>query len=274
MMFGTKLKMLHFGPEVLNLSRITVKMVCKRLGLQFVLQVFDTKWHCFLSFKNMQIWSNLFTTFSFITRTQVLELGPRDLEPRCILNLVASWSSLHLDPRCILILVASWSLLYPGCILVASSLHPLCILFESSLHPRWILVASSLHPRCILSASSLNPRCILAASSLHPHRILVASSLRPRCILVVSSLHPRCILVDVLMMHRWGTDDALMMHWWCTDEPSDALVSYMIFLNPLLFKNIAQDGSFKHLIFCLCLCLCLQVDSGFDEPKIISPFMH
>ena len=51
MMFGTKLKMLHFGPEVLNLSRITVKMVCKRLGLQFVLQVFDTKWHCFFVFQ-------------------------------------------------------------------------------------------------------------------------------------------------------------------------------------------------------------------------------
>ena len=144
MMFGTKLKMLHFGPEVLNLSRITVKMVCKRLGLQFVLQVFDTKWHCFLSFKNMQIWSNLFTTFSFITRTQVLELGPRDLEPRCILILVASWSSLHLDPRYILILVASWSSLHldPCCILVASSLLPRCILFASSLNPHCILVES------------------------------------------------------------------------------------------------------------------------------------
>ena len=35
--------------------------------------------------------------------------------------------------------------------------------------------------------------------------------------------------------------EALMRQWWCAD---DAWVSYLISLNPLLFKNIAHDRSF------------------------------
>ena len=62
----------------------------------------------------------------------------------------------------------------------------------------------------------------------------------------------------------WCADDALMMHWWCAD---DAWVSYLISLNPKLFKDIAHVGSFENclcLCLCLCICLCLrfEVDSG------------
>ena len=93
---------------------------------------------------------------------------------------------------------------------------------------------------------------------------------------------------DALMMHWWCPDDALrmgwlcaddglMIHWWCTDDAlmkrwwgaDDAWVSYMISLNPQLFKNIAHVGSFQDFVFvfvflclCLCHCLCLEVDSG------------
>ena len=49
------------------------------------------------------------STGAIITRTQLLELDLRDLEPCCILILVAS-------------------LFHPRCILVASLLHPRCIL--------------------------------------------------------------------------------------------------------------------------------------------------
>ena len=83
-------------------------------------------------------------------------------------------------------------------------------------------------------------------------------------------MHWRCI-DDALMMHWWCIDDALMMHWWCTDNAlmrhclcaddtlmicwwcaDDAWVSYLISLNPQLFKNIAHVWSFQN--FCLCLC--------------------
>ena len=43
-----------------------------------------------------------------------------------------------------------------------------------------------------------------------------------------------------------------MIHWWWTEG---AWVSCLIYLNPLLSKNIAHDGSFQH--FCVCLCLCI-----------------
>ena len=71
---------------------------------------------------------------------------------------------------------------------------------------------------------------------------------------------------DAFMMHSWCTDDALMMHWWCTD---DAWVSYSIFLNSLLFKNIAHDGSFHHFIFCLCLCLCLCLPMSYGGSDVV-----
>ena len=62
---------------------------------------------------------------------------------------------------------------------------------------------------------------------------------------------------DALMMHWWCTDDALMMHWWCIDDAlmmhwwcaDDAWVSYLISLNPQLFKNIAQVWSFMNFVF-------------------------
>ena len=54
------------------------------------------------------------------------------------------------------------------------------------------------------------------------------------------------------MMHYWCTDDARMMRWWCTLMhrwcDNDAWVSYLISLNPLLFKNISHVGSLQHFV--------------------------
>ena len=64
---------------------------------------------------------------------------------------------------------------------------------------------------------------------------------------------------DALMMHWWCSDDALVMPWWNAD---DEWVSYLISLNPQLFKNIAHVGSFQNFVFVfvfLCLCLCLSL---------------
>ena len=54
---------------------------------------------------------------------------------------------------------------------------------------------------------------------------------------------------------KWCADDALMMRWW---------VSYLIYLNPLHFKNVMNVGSLQHFFLCLCEQRVIWAKSNFS----------